>query len=77
MPCSTQLHSYGEHPYTQSDEIQLQDGVVDTREIAGARGLVLLGVQRKRVQIDAAAGGDAGVVLVRLHQVEVAAQAGG
>ena len=46
--------------------------VINTREVARAAGLVLLGLEGKRVDVDADRG-DVRVVLVRLDQVEVAA----
>ena len=49
-------------------------GVVDTGEVAGAAGLVLLRLEGEGVDVHAD-GGDVGVVLVRLDQVEVAALA--
>jgi len=49
-------------------------GVINTREVARAAGLVLLGLEGKRVDVDADRG-DVGVVLVRLDQVEVASLA--
>ena len=45
--------------------------VINTREVARAAGLVLLGLEGKRVDVDADRG-DVGVVLVGLDQVEVA-----
>jgi len=51
-------------------ENKLQSGVVNTREVARAGGLVLLGSQCERIQVDTGIRG-AGVVLVRLNQVEV------
>jgi len=45
--------------------------IVDTGEVARTAGLVLLGLEREGVHVDTH-GGDVGVVLVRLHQVEVA-----
>jgi hypothetical protein len=52
-------------------EGELEGGVVNAREIAGSAGLVLLGLKGKRVDVDTS-GGDILVVLVGLHQVEVA-----
>jgi hypothetical protein len=51
-------------------ENKLQSGVINTREVARAGGLVLLGSQCEGIQVDTGIGG-AGVVLVRLNQVEV------
>jgi len=51
-----------------------QRGVINTRQVARARGLVLLGLQGERVHVDADRG-DVGVVLVRLDLVEVASLA--
>jgi len=48
--------------------------VINAREVARAAGLVLLGLEGKRVDVDADRG-DVRVVLVRLHQVEVVALA--
>ena len=53
---------------------QLQRGLVDAREVARARRLVLLRLQGKRVHVDAL-GRRARVVLVRLHAGEVASLA--
>jgi len=50
---------------------QLEGGLVDTREVARARGLVLLRLQGEGVHADTR-GGRASVVLVGLHAVEVA-----
>lgn len=49
-------------------------GVVDARQVARARRLVLLGGEGERVHVDAD-GRHVGVVLVRLHLVEVASLA--
>ena len=49
---------------------QQQCRVVNTRQVACATGLVLLGLESERVHIDAH-GWDVCVVLVGLHQVEV------
>lgn len=49
-------------------------GVVDAGQIARAAGLVLLGGEGERVHVDAD-GRHVGVVLVRLHLVEVASLA--
>lgn len=49
---------------------QLQGSIVNTREVASARGLVLLGAQGEGVHVDTAAG-HVLVVLVGLDQVEV------
>lgn len=51
---------------------ELKGGIVNAREVAGARRLVLLRPKRERVHVDAAVRG-AGVGLERLDQVEVAA----
>jgi hypothetical protein len=51
-------------------ENKLQSGVINTREVARAGGLVLLGSQCEGIQVDSGIGG-ASVVLVRLNQVEV------
>ena len=53
-------------------EHQLEGGVINAGEVAGATGLVFLGAQGKGVHIDAAIGGT-GVVLVGLDHVEVRA----
>ena len=53
---------------------QLERGLVDTREVAGARRLVLLRLQGKRVHVDALRR-RARVVLVRLNAGEVASLA--
>jgi len=45
--------------------------VINARQVAGARGLVLLGLQGERVDVDAHRR-HVGVVLVGLHLVEVA-----
>jgi len=55
-------------------EREQQGRVINTREVARAAGLVLLGLEGKRVDVDADRG-DVGVVLVRLDQVEVLALA--
>ena len=49
---------------------KLQSSVIDTREVARAGRLVLLGPQSEGIQVDSGVGG-ASVVLVRLNQVEV------
>ena len=49
---------------------KLERGLVDTREVARAAGLVLLGAEGERVNVDTRAR-RAAVVLVRLHLVEV------
>ena len=46
-------------------------GVIDTGQVAGAAGLVLLRLQSKGIHVDTS-GGDVGVVLVGLHLVEIA-----
>lgn len=51
-------------------EGELKGSIVDTRHVAGARGLVLLGFDGERVNVDAF-GGHVLVVLVRLKEVEV------
>ena len=53
---------------------QQQSRVVDTRQVARARRLVLLRLQSERVHVDTD-GGDVGVVLERLDPVEVVAVA--
>ena len=53
---------------------ELEGRLVDTREVARARRLVLLGLERKGVHVDAL-GRRARVVLVRLHAGEVASLA--
>jgi len=53
---------------------EVERGLVDTREVARAAGLVLLGLEREGVHVDAHRR-RAGVVLPRLHLVEVAALA--
>ena len=45
-------------------------GIVDTGEVTGAGGLVLLGLQRERVRVDTGHGAT-GVVVEGLHLVEV------
>ena len=52
-------------------EREQQRRVINTREVAAAGRLVLLRLEGERVHVDAH-GGDVRVVLVRLHQVEVA-----
>ena len=52
----------------------LDRGVVDPREVAGARRLVLLRPEGERVHVDTSGRGG-GVVLERLNQVEVRAEA--
>ena len=49
---------------------KLEGGVVDAREIAGARWLVLFWAKGERVDIDTGVGGT-GVVLEGLNKVEV------
>ena len=51
-------------------EHELEDGVVNAREVAAARGLMFLGSQRKGVDVDTSIRGT-GVVLERLDNVEV------
>lgn len=53
---------------------QVEGGGVDAGHVAGAAGLVLLGLERERVHVDAG-GGHVLVALVGLHQVEVLALA--
>ena len=53
---------------------ELEGRIVDTREVAGAGRLVLLGAQGEGVDVDARVR-RAGVRVVRLHHVEVAALA--
>jgi len=53
-------------------ENKLKGGVVDAREIAGARWLMFFGAESERVEIDASVG-VAAVVLPRLDKVEVGA----
>ena len=48
--------------------------VINTRQVACAAGLVLLGLESKGVDVDTN-GRDVGVVLVRLHLVEIASLA--
>jgi len=48
-----------------------EGGIVNTGKVAGAAGLVLLRLEGKGIHVDTH-GRDVGVVLVRLHQVEVA-----
>ena len=48
-----------------------QGGIVNTGKVAGAAGLVLLRLEGEGIHVDTH-GRDVGVVLVRLHQVEVA-----
>jgi len=57
-------------------QCEVERGVVNTGEVAGAAGLVVLGVEREGVDVDADRG-DIGVVLVGLDQVEVGAIAFG
>jgi len=52
-------------------QLQVQSSIVDTRHVAGARWLMLLGLKTKGVDIDTLLG-DILVVLVGLHQIEVA-----
>ena len=56
--------------------MEVEGGVIDPTEVAGAGGLVLLGLERERVDVDALGLGDVAVVLVGLHQVEVTAGLG-
>ena len=52
-----------------------QDGrVINTRQVASAAGLVLLGLESEGVDVDTN-GRDIGVVLVGLHLVEIASLA--
>ena len=51
-------------------ENKLQGSVINTREVARAGRLVLLGPQSKGIQVDSGVGGTS-VVLVRLNEVEV------
>jgi len=55
---------------SRGDNLDLR--VVDPGEVAGAGGLVLLGLERERVRVDTGVGG-AGVVVVGLDLVEVLA----
>lgn len=55
--------------------LQLKSRSVNTREVSTARRLVLLRLQRKRINVDTRRTRNVRVVLVRLHQVEVAALA--
>ncbi len=50
-------------------------GVVNARHVARARGLVILGLDGKRIHVDAGRVRDVGVVLVGLHEVKVRALA--
>ena len=50
-------------------------GVVNARHVARARGLVVLGLDGKRIHVDAGRVRDVGVVLVGLHEVKVRALA--
>ena len=68
---------HGEHIERRGNvgEVLGLDGnlrVVDAREVAGTRGLVLLGLEREGVRVDTGHRG-AGVVLEGLHLVEVLA----
>ena len=66
-------HRRGQHGADRVvGQSQQQRRVIDTREVAAAAGLVLLGLQREGVHVDTDSG-DVGVVLVRLDQVEVLA----
>lgn len=56
-------------------EDDVEEGVVDAREVAGSAGLVLAGLEGEAVDVHVAAG-DAHVCIVGLHQAEVAALAG-
>jgi len=68
-------HRRGQHGADRVvGQSQQQRRVIDTREVAAAAGLVLLGLQREGVHVDTDSG-DVGVVLVRLDQVEVLALA--
>ena len=49
---------------------QLERGVINAREVAGARGLVLFRSEGERVDVDTSVG-VAGVVLVRLDEVKI------
>lgn len=51
-------------------EHQLENGVVNAREVAGARGLVFLRAEGKGIHVDSSVG-VASVVLEGLHDVEV------
>ncbi len=53
-------------------ENELEGGIVNAREVAGARWLVLLRAESKRVDVDTSVGG-AGVAEERLDKVEVRA----
>ena len=50
---------------------QQERRVINARQVARAAGLVLLGLEREGIHVDAHRG-DVGVVLVRLHLVEIA-----
>lgn len=54
---------------------QLKSGSVDTREVSAARWLVFFGLEGERVHVDTRRTRDVGVVLVGLHQVEIATNA--
>ncbi len=71
--CSIDAHSgrgCGAHGVVAHS--QDQSGVIDTRQVASAAGLVLLRLQREGIHVDAGCG-HVGVVLEGLHLVEVAA----
>jgi len=51
----------------------LERGVINAREVARARRLVVLGLQGERIHVDTRRGRNAGVGLLGLHKVEVRA----
>ena len=69
------VHVSGAGPHALL-ELEVEGGVVDPGEVTRAGRLVLLGLEGEGVDVDAGRPGDVGVVLVGLHEVEVAAVLG-
>ena len=55
-------------------EVKVKCAIIDTRHVTGSTGLVFLRLESKRVHVNASCG-DIAVVLVRLHEVEIASVA--
>ena len=57
-------------------KVKVKCAVIDTRHVTGSTGLVFLRLEAKRVHVNTSCG-DIAVVLVRLHEVEIASVAFG